>query len=649
MLRKYAALSRCVRLVAMTSCVVACGGDEPEDGAGGSAGHAGAAGEHAAGRGGTSAGGVAGLGGMGAAGMKNAGSGGMSGGTAGAAAGSGGHAGAMAGSGGMPGPITASAAALKTFPTGLAVGSPAQVKLAGAKAELVPSVRPGVWRYLSDYGRAVWDAFSQRDAGTLARLAGQLLPVSTAQAASADQLELKALANSVASVLAGDPMLPLDSVLDLNRLFAGGGNANCYGPSIDYAHHENASSPAMESGMLPGGDLGMWLEYEMSTQPCVAAQLSRRIDRVKGQAMQGLLLMAAMRHSVETTSGLAMPVAGASTDLATAFEAKLHESPKFVQTKLRAATIALDAGGKTYTYRLVFDAGTTGADAKFAEVIMNHVPGASESEYAGVMQVAAFSLSGDAARGCSDTKDSATNMFQVAAVSSVRYTRNADKLSFSSRAGSYCGQPSSVSSTAYASDVATFTSTGDLDATVKLTSSMRGTTKGWIGDFSRFAGDYDLDTVEGDFLYAWQAGPMDGSARSLALDIQYNTATELRTLQGFFAFAGDISASDGSLLGMICNWAGPGNNHTPQLMFQSQTATMTAGATEFTLAAGSSKLSYAPTNTCSSTTTEFDRNLNHTLEAGEGAGTMSELDKPSGALTVQQEIESRGFAIPTLY
>ena len=197
------------------------------------------------------------------------------------------------------------------------------------------------------------------------------------------------------------------------------------------------------------------------------------------------------------TAGIKAPAAGASTDLAAAFEAELRKSPKFAQMELRAATIALDAGGAAYTYRLVFDTGATGAQAKFAEVIMNHVPGGSASEYHGVMQVAAFSLSGDAARGCSDAKDSATNMFQAADVSSVRYERTGNKLSFSSRAGNYCGHPASESSTGYAADVATFTTAGELDANVKLTSPMRGATKGWLGNFSRFAADYDLDTVDG--------------------------------------------------------------------------------------------------------------------------------------------------------
>ncbi|HKU39781.1 MAG TPA: hypothetical protein VJR89_16590, partial [Polyangiales bacterium] len=238
-------------------------------------------------------------------------------------------------------------------------------------------------------------------------------------------------------------------------------------------------------------------------------------------------------------------------------------------------------------------------------------------------------------------------LYQVASVSSVKYARTDDAIVFSSRTGSYCGHPASESSAAYAAEVAAFTSGGDLDASVKLTTPTRGSSKGWRGNFARFAGDYDRETVEGDFLYTWQAGPLDGHARSLALDLQYNSATGTRTLQGFFAFGADIAGNDGSLLGMICNWAGPGNDHTPQRQFQSQVASMSAGASEFTLSA--SKLGYAPTNSCSSTTTEFDADLNQTIGSGEGVGTASMLDVPGASNTVEQELESRGFTLPVLY
>jgi hypothetical protein len=42
-------------------------------------------------------------------------------------------------------------------------------------------------------------------------------------------------------------------------------------------------------------------------------------------------------------------------------------------------------------------------------------------------------------------------------------------------------------------------------------------------------------------------------------------------------------------------------------------------------------------------------NVNGTIAAGEGVGTTNDLDVPTGANSVQQEIESRGFAKPSLF
>ena len=165
----------------------------------------------------------------------------------------------------------------------------------------------------------------------------------------------------------------------------------------------------------------------------------------------------------------------------------------------------------------------------------------------------------------------------------------------------------------------------------------------------RFGGDFDVETAEGDFLYTWQAGTGDDKSRMFAVDTSYNVVTDVYDLQGFFGFAADIATTQGDLLGMICNWAGPGNNHTPTAKFQSQRAILSAGSTTFTVPTGGSKIVYAPTNSCSSTLTSYDVNVDNTVAANEGVGTAADLDAPSGSNTVQQEIESRGFAVPNLF
>lgn len=542
---------------------------------------------------------------------------------------------------------TESASESETFPTGLAVGSPTDLSASGSGVSAVPW--DGV-RFARDWARGTWRALRDGDGRRLAHLATAVLPIGSAHAATAMVPEMSVLADRIESVLEGDSSVALEDVLSLQDLFGGtGGDASCYGPSLGYQSHENASGGESPSGTLPSGDLGIWTEYEGGTRPCVAAQLGRRAQSVKGQTVQGLLMMAAMRRTIEASSTLDMPAAGETTDLQAEFADLLAAVPAFVSVNVQAATVSLDADGATYTYRLAIDNGATDATARSGEIIMRHNPGDSATEYGGVMQISAFSLTNDAAMGCTDATDSGTGMMQEARIATVKYSRDGADIAFASRSGNYCGAPAGSSSTDWGADVASFTSDGQLDPDVKLTSPVRGSTNGWRGNFARFAGDFDKDTVAGNFLYAWQAGTGDGNARALAITTDYNSATETRSMEGFFAFAGDIAATDGSLLGMICNWAGPGNSHTPLPQFQSQTASLGPSDLNFVIPAGGSKITYAPTNNCSSTTTEYDVDVSGSIDAGEGAGTAADLDAPTGANSVQQELEARGFVLPTLF
>ena len=543
-----------------------------------------------------------------------------------------------------PLPDTA-ASSTGTFPTGLAVASPGDVQAAAVTSS---APQASGLRFAMDWARGLGSALASGDRAELARLANALMPMSRAQAATVAQPELQALADKITKLLDGNASIDWGDVLNLQDMFASSGNATCYGPQMLYANHQDAGGGSA-SGQLPGGDLGLWTEYEGGTQPCVAAQLKQRTRGVKGQTLQGLLMMAAMRRTVDASSTLAMPAAGATTNLASDFETRLHLIPAFASVVVHAASITLDSGGSTYTYRLALANGSSGAGAKLGEVIMKHTPGSSTSAYSGVMQVSGFTLSNDGAFGCSDAVDSGTGLYQGAQVSTLHYTRDGAGVAFGSRSGNYCGHPSSTSVADYGAQVATLTSGSELDPSAKLSGTLRGSSTGWRGNFSRFAGSFDKDSGAGNFVYAWQAGVMDGATRSLAINADYNSASETRTLKGYFGFGGDIATTNGALLGMICNWAGPGNSHTPLPSFQSQVATLAPSAMNFSIASGGSKIGYAPTTSCASTTTTFDVDVNMTLAAGEGLGTANSLDAPSGSNTVQQEIESRGFVIPSLF
>lgn len=539
-------------------------------------------------------------------------------------------------------PPTIVVAADATFPTGLAVGSPAELSATLAVANVA---RATSLRYAADFGRAMWSAIRNDDGAQVASLVARAIPISTAYAAAAKTPDLADDILLIQNVLSGDPTVSLGLVLNFDKLFATSTNANCYGPSMKYDTHEDAVSGP---GTLPSGDLGIWLEYE-GAQPCVAAQLSRRVRGVKAQTLQGLLMMAAMRRSVTTSTSLTMPTASASIDLTVEFEAMLRGHAQFAAFDVGVASISRDVTGNIYTYRLTLDNGLTGAAAKSGEVIMIHAPGATSAAFSGVMQVSAFGLSSDAPLACSDVIDSASGMYQTANVGTLKYNRDGTAVSFNHRSGTYCGHPASFAASAFGAAVATYTAGGELDPAVAVTGGVRGTTRGWRASFSRFAGDFNLDHLDGDFRYAWQAGPQDGNSRMLALDTTFNTVTEVRTLKGYFAYGADIKLTNDDMLGMICNWAGPGNSHVTGLQFQSQTAELAATGAEFVIPSGGSKITFAPTRSCNSLTTQFDVNVNGAVAAGEGVPTTNNLDVPAGPSSVEAEIQGRGFVSPTLY
>jgi hypothetical protein len=463
------------------------------------------------------------------------------------------------------------------------------------------------------------------------------VPVSASAGVSIDQSFPTGLA--VASpaerpeVLSGETGVSLQGLLSLDTLFQPGQDAGCYGPAMLYANHEDGSGT--ESGLLPRGDLGLWQPTDVASgQPCVVAQLSQRTAPARLRTRQGVLLLAALRATIADSSGLwTMPAAGARRDLTMPFAPVLTALPALAGLNLHAATVSLDLLGTTYTYRLAFSQGT-GAAARSGEIVLQHQPGATATDYRGVLRVAGFDLGTDAAEGCSDRMDS--GRYQRAHVTTVRYHRAGDQIDVGTRSGQYCGAPASLADADHAAQVASFTTAGELDPVLPR----------WRTRFDRFGGSYDRTTGAGQFLSVWQASPSDSHARALAATTTYDRATDTRTVQGYAAFSADVATTDGSLLGMVCNWGGPGAVHTPAALFQSQTATLTGADTTFVATA--SRLAYAPTNACSSTTTLFDANADGTLAAGEGMGVLQTLDAPaSPSLSVQGELLRRGYRLPS--
>lgn len=537
------------------------------------------------------------------------------------------------------------------FPTGIAVTSPSAL---GDTSSVVASLSMPIplGARMVDWGHAMWQALSKRDAHTVGILMARLMPIGQATASTLKVPEGLVVASEIEAVAKGTLPLSTAGLLELPKLFDSNAvNAQCFGPAITYANHDDfVSGMPAATGRLPGGDLGMWLDLEPGTsKPCATAELDTRLGSVKGQFRQAMLLMASLRRTVATSS-LSLPTASHSTDVTSAMGTVLAAIPAASGITVNTATVSLDSDGAIYTYRLVLSTGS-GATAKSGEIIIAHAPGISDEVFSGVVQITAAQLGNDPAFNCTDEVDSGTSLNKLAAATTISYIRNGSQLFVDARAANYCGGPAS-SSISHINDIASLTIKGELDLGIDLSgNNVRSSINGWRGNASRFAATVNLDSQAGDFLYVWQAGNMDDHARAFAVHSAYNSSTEARALQAYYAYTNTIGSTDGTLLGMICNWAGPGNDHTPQTVFQSQSATLSSSANAWSLDTGGSKIAYAPTNTCdASSGMTFDANADHTIDSGEGANTTNTLDRLStGMADIEHELAARDYAIPSLF
>lgn len=541
---------------------------------------------------------------------------------------------------------------VSAFPTGVALSSPGSLdSSSNIQASALPTAPWDI--RLTDWGRAMWQAMATQDAHAAGHLLMKLLPMSSAYAATSKVPEGAVVASEIEAVAKGTLGLSHGGLLDPNDLFnANATNANCFGPGITYTNHDNWTSGPNQNGSLPSGDLGMWTATNTDsdgTQPCATAELNKRLQGTKKQVRQAMLLMAGMRRLIEASGTLSLPTAGNTTDVKDAFAPVLMAVSLFSTVTVEAATVALNSIGTVYTYRLALSAGS-GASAKQGEIVIQHTPGASATQFSGILQITAAQLSSDPAFGCTD--EMASGQYKVATVATIRYDKNGTALDMGARTARYCGNPTSTSSPSYIDDIAALDIDGMLDLGNDLGgSNVRGSNKGWRGDASRFGATMDTSTQAGDYIYLWQAGNGDDKTRAFAVHTTFNSSTEDRGLDAYFGYADTIDQPMAGLdlQGMICNWAGPGNSHTTLPIFQSQSATLSSSGSIWV--ASASKIAYAPTTTCNaSPTMNFDADASTVITTNEGASTTNDLDALTGGRsTVADELTHRGYTRPSIY
>ncbi|MGE5452989.1 MAG: hypothetical protein ACM3VZ_14235 [Acidobacteriota bacterium] len=438
----------------------------------------------------------------------------------------------------------------------------------------------------------------------------------------------------------------LDSTLiTVGGLFGSGylTHAACYGPAVAFSHHDDL--PTAADGTLPLGDVAMWTDDDAlapGNPACAVAELDAELGPVTLQVRQGLLLTAALRRLAATSGANTLPDPGTTRDLTAPLAAQLASLLPGVV--VQSATLAAQSDASQYTYRLVLLRGS-GASAEQLEVVLLHTPNDTDARFAGVLRVTHSHLSTSTDYGCTDVVDGNTGRYRVAHVSTLGYNRYDDALSHRLRSAQYCGG-AAIGSTSHFADVATPTESGELDPTFSLDGSgRRNGIKGWKRELLRYSADVNLNALSGDHLQSWQLTPQDGNSRLFLVHDSGAGATH--TARVFHAYGSDLSTSDGSLIGMICNWSGPGASHTSVTpAFQSQVLSLSGGRWSRT----SSAIHYAPTNICSASASMlFDADGDGALVGLEGSGAGSALDGPSGGRDVQSEAMARGYWPPSLY
>jgi hypothetical protein len=204
-------------------------------------------------------------------------------------------------------------------------------------------------------------------------------------------------------------------------------------------------------------------------------------------------------------------------------------------------------------------------------------------------------------------------------VTSVAYKNTSDNLSFRAVKARFSDN---MTKSEY------FDSSGEVVGT-SITDNASG---GWCADFNVVRANIDKDGF-GKVGYAWQAGERDGYTRTFNIKTVYNSSDN-QTGNAFFGFNPHPDNSSGTnkyrstnIDRMICNWAGPGNNHTGVAKIQRQKLSYASTANVWKSI--QDNITFAPTTSC-----DFDNSsYSTTTFGGSGASITSNLESISNYLS----------------
>lgn len=358
--------------------------------------------------------------------------------------------------------------------------------------------------------------------------------------------------------------------------FRNGMNAECFGPSIDYVGHPDAtdpSDPTQADGNLPGGDLGLWAETDaMTGDACSVAQVNALLSGIQSQSRMSLMTLAALVSAAQD-NGLAVPEAGMSVPLTNAMN---DEEIDDVEFSLAYITQNSDY---SYEYHVNFTY-TYDSDEYDIALTLEHQPSGSYDQYSGVLNMTAEGLENAGmislpGANCPDDE-------RTKAVSLV-YQRDGSDMNLQARSATLCGH-----------DVA---DAFDEDGQVAADNGYDSTdnSDGWSENFNILGTEYDIDSLAGDYSFVWQAGIYDSNSRVFMMGLNDHDPMDG---EAHFGYGDVIADTTGDITGFICNWAGPGSSHalmdkTQRQFIEYDDDTGLFDGTDFR-----ANIAYAPTNSC---------------------------------------------------
>lgn len=378
----------------------------------------------------------------------------------------------------------------------------------------------------------------------------------------------------------------LGEIKDEIDIFAAAPNASCYGPSLNYTDHPNAAGGEPNDGQLPSGDLGIWKTTESSTgEACCAAKMNNIIGEFETLINAGTKLAAATLGAASLDEALdELPDAGESLDMEEKADEVMAENSvpiDFDLATLEREEADTSDGDPVFVTEISGDLtlpdGTVAMDAALTHIPMDEEADGSISDetYCGrfVQSVnipaAEVGLLGNCAGSDGITR-----------CTLVEYCKESStSLTYHLRTAGFCGMNKDCGSGSTAVD----------PSDKKIDSN----TDGWGNNFFYTTCQVNPEDGTGSCAQCWQAGPLDGNTRCLNVVVNSDD-----TGRCYFGYGVDVASSTGvgAIDRMICNWAGPGNNHTGLSLAQRQlfSRDTTTGRFEPT----SSNITYAPTNSC---------------------------------------------------